>query len=312
MTRVHLFNIITQYRTIFNDDEHSPLASIKSQQVNQNVLFFSWIRDRISDFLKTLQTDLEQDVSSIDSIVAQCMYFGASFSKVGCDFRPLLVPIFTDKIAKNFNNSVVRATQSFELNMERFTLINKNYSNIPWKSKTEDPLQPPDSLLEFYPLAEFLNNILIALNELKLCAPLAVLTEVVNSLQLSLSVIARSILVLHGQEQQAFTSTSRDSFTRLCMSFADDLVPYIQKCVHTIFPPSNTASFLGVNVQILQNEGLSFLNKSDIIEPIRHLLPVKIDPVFSLTDQLHLEVDNSVSEDIATISLTENSVTVEE
>jgi hypothetical protein len=281
VTRVNLFNIITQYRAIFNDDEHSPLASIKSQQVNQNVIFFTWIRDKISEFLQTLEEDLNRDVSSIDSILAQCMYFGVSFSKVGCDFRSLLVPIFTNKIAKDFERSVEGAATKFESNMERFTLINKNHSNVPWKNKNEDPLQPPDTLLEFYPLAEFLNNVLTALNELKLCAPIATVKTVVDSLQRALLVIAKAILVLHGQEQQAFTSNSKDAFTRLCMSFADDLVPYVQKCVHIIYPPSNIASSLGVNVQLLQNEGLTFLNKEAIVEPIRHLLPVKISPVLN-------------------------------
>ncbi|KAJ3657885.1 hypothetical protein Zmor_009661 [Zophobas morio] len=284
VTRVNLFNIITQYRAIFNDDEHSPLASIKSQQVNQNVIFFTWIRDKISEFLQTLEDDLAQGVSSIDSILAQCMYFGISFSKVGCDFRSLLVPIFTHKIAHDFETSVDEAVRKFETNMERFTLINKNHPNIPWKTKNDDPLQPPDSLLEFYPLAEFLNNILTALNELKLCAPVATVKAVVDSLQSSLLVIARSILVLHGQEQQAFTANSKDAFTRLCMSFADDLVPYLQKCVHIIFPPSNIASSLGVNVQVLQNEGLTFLNKELIVEPIRHLLPVKINPLLNMVE----------------------------
>ncbi|EFA02659.1 conserved oligomeric Golgi complex subunit 8 [Tribolium castaneum] len=284
VTRVNLFNIITQYRAIFNDDEHSPLASIKSQQVNQNVIFFTWIRDKISDFLATLEHDLNQGVSSIDTILAQCMYFGVSFSKVGCDFRSSLIPIFTNKIVTDFENAINDAIKRFELNMERFTLINKNHSNVPWKNKNEDPLQPPDSLLEFYPIAEFLNNVLTALNELKLCAPIAAAKAVVDSLQHALLVIAKSILVLHGQEQQAFTANAKDAFTRLCMCFADDLVPYIQKCVHIIFPPSNIATVLGVNVQVLQNEGLTFLNKDVIVDPIRHLLPVKITPVLDLVE----------------------------
>ncbi|KAL3265237.1 hypothetical protein HHI36_009451 [Cryptolaemus montrouzieri] len=40
VTRVNLFNIITQYKAIFNDDEHSPLGTLKNNEVNQNVIFF--------------------------------------------------------------------------------------------------------------------------------------------------------------------------------------------------------------------------------------------------------------------------------
>lgn len=175
--------------------------------------------------------------------------------------------------------------------MEPFTLINKNHPSIPWKTKNEDPLQPPDSLLEFFPLADYLNNILEALNRLKLCAPIAVVSDVVEALESSLKVIANSLLILYGQEQQAFNTNSKDAFTRLCMCFADDLVPYIQKCIHIIFPPSNIANMLGLTVQYLQNEGITFLNKNLIVEPIKHLLPAKIEPVLNI-----VQTENEVSE----------------
>ncbi|KAJ8919495.1 hypothetical protein NQ315_002116 [Exocentrus adspersus] len=280
VTRVNLFNIVTQYRAIFNDDEHGPLASLKMQNVNQNVIFFSWIKDKISEFLASLEEDIK-NVSSIETILDQCMYFGLSFSKVGCDFRLLMVPIFTARVAENFTCAVSEALKNFNTNIERFTLINKNHPSIPWKTKSEDPLQPPDSLLEFYPLAEYLNNVLTALNKLRLCAPIAIVDEVVNTLQNSLLFISKSLLVLYNQEQQAFTANSKDAFTRLCMSFSDDLVPYLQKCVHVIFPPSQIAGKLGVSVQCLQQEGISFLNKNAIVDPIRHLLPARIEPNIS-------------------------------
>ncbi|XP_018571883.1 conserved oligomeric Golgi complex subunit 8 [Anoplophora glabripennis] len=277
VTRVNLFNIITQYRAIFNDDEHSPLALMKNHNVNQNVIFFSWIKDKIAEFLLILEEDLKS-VTSIETILEQCMYFGLSFSKVGCDFRSLMIPIFTTRISQNFSGAVSEALKNFETNIERFTLINKNHPSIPWKTKNEDPLQPPDSLLEFYPLADYLNSILIALNKLRLCAPIAIIDDVVSSLQSSLIFISKSLLVLYNQEQQAFTVNSKDAFTRLCMSFSDDLVPYLQKCVHVIFPPSQIAMKLGVNVQSLQQEHISFLDKNTIVEPIKHLLPAKIEP----------------------------------
>lgn len=47
VTRVNLFNILTQYRAIFNDDEHSPLSLSSDQSVNQNLIFYTWIRDKV-------------------------------------------------------------------------------------------------------------------------------------------------------------------------------------------------------------------------------------------------------------------------
>lgn len=208
------------------------------------------------------------------------MYFGLSFSRVGCDFRPLLIPIFTKRVSANFQHSMERATKNFTNNIESYTLINKNHTGIPWKTTIEEENQPPESLLEFYPLAEYLNNALSAFNDLKLCAPLAVIKNIVETLQESLLKVAKAIVVFYGQEQQAFTTTSKDAFSRLCTCFADDLLPFLQKCIHVIFPPSVVAAHVGISVQSLQKEKISFLDRDFVLEPIEHLLPVKIEPVF--------------------------------
>lgn len=237
----------------------------------------------------------------MDSILDQCMYFGLSFSKVGCDFRVSMIPIFTSRILNNFEKSILEATKNFEVNIDRFTLIDKNHPNVPWKMKNEDPLQPPDSLLEFYPLAEFLNNVLTAFNTLKLCPAIAIVSEVVECLQASLLAISKSLIILHNQEQQAFTVNSKDAFTRLCMCFSDDLVPYIQKSIHIIYPPTHLASQLGVSVNSLQEEGITFLDKNVVNEPIKHLLPVKIDPSLILD---FTESDNKKTDDEEKLSET--------
>lgn len=228
------------------------------------------------------------------------MYFGLSFSKVGCDFRSLLVPIFTKQIMEKFKNSIAKAMIAFEKSIENFTLINKNLPNIPWKNKDQDPLHPPDSLLEFYPLAEYLNHVLKTLNSFRVCAPLSIANEVIDSLQKSLIFISKSILILHSQEQQAFTNSSKDAFTRLCMSFSDDLIPYIQKCIHIIYPPNQIATKLGISVQTLQEERISFLNKDLIIEPIKHLLPPKIEPHFNFEglNKTDSNIENNTSNSI--------------
>nr|XP_023026370.1 conserved oligomeric Golgi complex subunit 8 isoform X1 [Leptinotarsa decemlineata]XP_023026435.1 conserved oligomeric Golgi complex subunit 8 isoform X2 [Leptinotarsa decemlineata] len=276
--RVKLFNILTQYRAIFNDDEHSPLMHItENKNINQNIIVFSWVKDKISEFFTILDKDLE-GVTSIESIMDQCMYFGSSFSKVGCDFRPMMVPMFTSVIQKKFTKSVEDASRNFAKNIDKFTLIDKNHPNIQWKTNKEDQMQPPDSLLEFYPLAEYLNNILTTLNNLRLCAPIAIVNDVVMNLQESLVFISESLLKLYTQEHQAFTTSSKDAFTKLCMAFYDELVPFIQKCIHVIYQPSQIASKLGVSVNALQKENITFLDKSVIISHIKHLLPAKTEP----------------------------------
>jgi hypothetical protein len=61
-------------------------------------------------------------------------------------------------------------------------------------------------------------------------------------------------LTFYRQEQQALTQAEKDNFTRFCAYFAGELLPYIQKCLHAVFPPTVIASHLGVTVQHLQKQ----------------------------------------------------------
>lgn len=261
---------------MFNDDEHSPLAS-RNQLVNQNCIFFGWLRLKIDHFLQTLEMHLPR-VSSVDTILGQCMYFGLSFSKVGYDFRQLLAPIFLKTIEQQFTNALQSATSGFDVNIEKFTLINKSHTKMPtsWRTKSQDPLQPPDNLMEFYPLADYTNKLLTAFNNLRLCPALSILESVTQQLERSLIAVAGGVFVLYEQEHQAFTMNSKDSFTRLCMCFADDLVPFIQKALHIIYPPSCVAQHLGISVQKLQDSGIGYLNREVIVAKIVDLLPGKV------------------------------------
>lgn len=57
--RVHLFDIITQYRAIFSDDE-TGLSFVGSKfELNESKLFFSWLQQKIKSFLNVLTNDLK-------------------------------------------------------------------------------------------------------------------------------------------------------------------------------------------------------------------------------------------------------------
>lgn len=58
-------------------------------------------------------------------------------------------------------------------------------------------LYPPTVLLEFHPLAAYCNDILTALNELRLCAPVAMVTEVCNAVHDSFVNVNKVILAFH-------------------------------------------------------------------------------------------------------------------
>lgn len=86
-----------------------------------------------------------------------------------------------------------------------------------------------------------------------------------------------------------------------CLS--EQLIPYIQYCIHTIFPPAQIAMHLGISVGVLQKEvrdhkvkvhkritnliisdylqEITYLNKQAILEPVAILLPIKKDSLVS-------------------------------
>lgn len=73
--------------------------------------------------------------------------------------------------------------------------MNKNYGLILQEN-------PPEQLVEFYPLAEYCNGLISAFNEIRLCPPIALSVFCTKILQESLQNVVKSILVFYKQEQQ--------------------------------------------------------------------------------------------------------------
>lgn len=194
--RVHLFDIITQYRAIFSDDE--PLLPPASDQapLNEGAIFHGWVVQKVSEFLETLDRDLQRGVGSrLDSLLGQCMYFGLSFSRVGVDFRGQLAPMFQQVAAATFRRAVQEAVDTFQEDMNLYTLITLPSvlgGTIPPVAPGIQPgtLQPPMALLDFQPLACFLNNILSAFNDLRLCCPMGLAQDVSTCLQDALKMVS--------------------------------------------------------------------------------------------------------------------------
>lgn len=276
-SRVNLFNIVTQYKATFADDESSIDSSDCDEHRN---IFHAWINTKINDFLITLEADLDRsDLTSFDTLLKQCMYFGLSFSRVGVDFRALLIPIFVRAISKQFNAAISKATKLFVTNMENYTFINKmsiNVLNAIGRTNTANN-SPPEILLSFQPLAVYCNEMSKTLNDLRNCAPIALVNEVTNRIQGSLLIVSRHISQFYRQEHHALGAKERDIFVKFCCAYSFDLVPYIQRCIHDIFPMNLLTSHFSINSIALQKSNISYMNKNAILEPLGYLLPDKTD-----------------------------------
>ncbi|CAB3366463.1 Hypothetical predicted protein [Cloeon dipterum] len=294
LSRQHLFAISTQYKAAFSDD---PTRATN----NEGAIFHGWLNQKISQFVATLEADLIQidETESLDSIFSQCMYFGLSLARVGADFRGIMAPVFTRTIKHNFESTIKKATKEFENQIEKMNFDKFTSNSHPPASPNS--MHPPVSLLQFSPLALFCNAILGAFNTLRLSAPFALAGPITALLQNSLTCASKAILTRYRQEELAFSSSEQQGVQRLCTCFADDFVPHIQKCLLGLYPVNVLASHLGLSPQHIQKDGIGLLSKAEIVEPIKHLLPVNIEPL-SLVQPVKLLKENGENTNGNTLS----------
>lgn len=276
--RVHLFDIITQYRAIFSDED--PLLPPGGQGVNESAIFHGWVVQQVAEFLETLERDLQRGVGGrLDSLLGQCMYFGLSFSRVGADFRGQLAPMFQRVATDTFRKSIQEAVDKFQEDMNLYTLISLPSmlgGTIPPVAPSTQPgtLQPPMTLLDFPPLACFLNNILTAFNDLRLCCPVGLAQEVTKYLEDALLKVTKLILVFHRAEESAFSSREKELFVQFCCAFAEDMVPFLNRCLQVLFPPAQLALILGVPpTQVHKYGSLGCIDVHMVLEPLEFILP---------------------------------------
>ncbi|KAG7239572.1 hypothetical protein INR49_028723 [Caranx melampygus] len=248
--RVHLFDIITQYRAIFSDED--PLVPPASGQVavNEGAIFHGWVVQKVAEFLETLERDLQRGVGGR-----------------------------LDSLLETFRQAVQDTVDKFQEDMNLYTLITLPSvlgGTIPPMAPSTQPgtLQPPMSLLDFQPLACFLNNILTAFNDLRLCCPLGLAHEVTRCLEDALKMVTRQILVFHRAEESAFSSREKELFVQFCCAYAEDLLPFLNRCLQVLFPPAQIALILGVPPTHLHKyDSLGCINLAAILEPLDFVLP---------------------------------------
>lgn len=191
-------------------------------------------------------------------------YFGVSFSRIGIDFRAQLAPIFLKTTTKYLSTYILKATKQFEIEMEQFTLINKDMMTTKptykGDSLNKQPVTPVDCLLDFQPFAVYYNSLINLFNELRVCTPLAVLSNFTVMLEASLISLSKSILSFYRNEQFAFNTKEKEGFLKMCLCFSE-MVLHLKKCVDILLP------------QKMYLKDSFSLRTEHIFEPIQHLRP---------------------------------------
>ena len=220
--REGVHDVVTQYSTIFlerapSDSEHShKILSFLSMFVNHEIKALNEV------LASTLP--LIDDTATLTSILNQLTYCGASFARIGVDFRFILAPLFEDAVLNNFKRAIEAATDAFITTISdaqkynrmpaQFLVAASAVSVLPTEDKISTP-QPahiaPAVLSSYPPLGIYLNALLTALNNLRLLAPVSILRELVTTLDSSLSRAATAFLT-YAQAQATLKYSRKDSF----------------------------------------------------------------------------------------------------
>ncbi|XP_054715186.1 conserved oligomeric Golgi complex subunit 8-like [Uloborus diversus] len=277
-SRIHLFDIITQYRAIFSDDD--PLSLVRDNSKCNSSIFHSWVVWKISWFLSVLKNDISSNLGGrIDSVLAQCMYFGLSFSRVNIDFRSLLLPIFQNVMLSKFRTEVDSATFGFIKNMHMYVFSSYTNTTILMSNTVpENSLQPPNSLLDFYPLAQYCNDVLGVFNELKLCPSFAVASDVTKYLSKSISKVVKTLVDIHNQKYHKMSEIERKNFMQFCFLVSSDLLPHFNKCLNVLFSSDDISRVLGItSLEFKKIEFLCKLDIDDLLKTLNAVLPPSED-----------------------------------
>ena len=60
--------------------------------------------------------------------------------------------------------------------------------------------------------------------------------------------IILTIFTVFSAEETTFNDKERDQFEQLCACYVTDLLPYLNKCLQSLFPPAQVAQAMGVSV----------------------------------------------------------------
>lgn len=196
------------------------------------------------------------------------MYLCLSFGRVGADMRCALTPLFRNNILTQFHNILEKADLHFENQMKSYKV--PSIKNVPRPVNENLASCPPESLLDYYPLAEYCNGMLTVLNSIRVTAPLNIVKEVYNAFRKSFEKAVQVLMGFYHREQQAFTDVERQNYVALCVCFTEDLVPYITKCLSQSFPCTQISELLGVTLTVLQESKILHIDQG-ICEPLNSI-----------------------------------------
>lgn len=230
--RVHLFDIIMQYRAIFSKEE----SRSKGDKYVYADLLHVWSAKRIENYLALLRGSLPsvREGANLSSVFEHCMYCGMSLGRIGLDFRGLLVPVFEDAVRGLFKGAIKRAVATFEVMLAGYkwpkTVAALPAATMGAGGNGSGSGAPPYEIMQHPPLAVLTNGFLASLNEVRHCAPKGLAEEISRTLDGALEDIGTTLKWYQPE------ASERETFGHFCAMYTNVAAPYILGQIAVIFP----------------------------------------------------------------------------
>lgn len=225
--RMHLFDVVNQYRAIFADDTSG------SEENYDGGLLFSWAMHQITSHLKNLEVMLPKitEGGSLSNILDQCMYCAMGLGWVGLDFRGLLPSLFEEAVLNLFSKNMSSAVENFQLVLDSHRWVPLPAVGFPASSvgeESQEDVTPPSYLMEHPPLAVFINGVSAAMNELRPCAPISLKHVLAQELCKGLKAVSDSLLRYNAARMLRDNESAL--FFSLCRAFIEVAYPHCATC----------------------------------------------------------------------------------
>ena len=288
-TRGMIFEIITQYKAIFHDEEeeYSEVSgNVANADVKSSTILYDWTCSCIIEYLIRLESGLRliNDGSSLNTVLQQAMSCGHSLGRVGADFRSALAPLFNSAVMRIYTCHLNASRIQFEAMLEdhRWAPVGSSIAKNQQDDRGHDhdtnetegdtvEYNPPLAILDSPPLAVFLNGILAAFNDLRLCAPLSLGRKLGIKLEETIIEAAKFMSGIGGPGGVFLKRSDRPHFIAMITSLRDLCLPHAARCLDHCMNQSNLTRVDYVSEQLTEIFGdcvpQSFRTRTPISSP---------------------------------------------
>lgn len=210
------------------------------------------------------------DAAALNTVLQQAMFCGQSLGRVGADFRAALPSMFERAVIRIFHSHLHAALRQFEMMVDdnRWAPVgssalrkdrnstmfpsspssplttntnsttekendenNNDDGNLDKQKQNQDSYDPPQGVLDSPPLAVFLNGLLVALNDLRLCSPASLASRLGDSMQDTLIKAGEYISAIGGPGGAFLKRSDRPHFIAMSVSLRDLCVRHAARCL---------------------------------------------------------------------------------